>query len=320
MSFPKEVVRATKHQKPRYQFYQPGFNASNSCFLEGRWITVSEERWNIEREQHLALYGNLRADARRCYYRNEGTPLDQMSPGQRQAWEYFSGTMTLTCITRTNRTEMCWMELAGGKISPASLEGLRQREWKVPRKIQVGDTVLEPATLGVPEDLLTGDPSAEPLDPWNSIVAENEQHEIDMIRGELEYAKANMSGANPNSEQFWQTQPGFMLQMALTGLILIEENIIRAEHHLLLKGEPMSYHDPVKATQRYVNIRQAARDVLGDQLDDLLRQARGNSNECARTNLDNSKGSLYCYVIPEFHDDGTHDPWGERDVPWNTKD
>ena len=33
-------------------------------------------------------------------------------------------------------------------------------------------------------------------------------------------------------------------------------------------------------------------------------------------NLDNSKGALFSWVLPKFHDDGTHEPWGPRDYPW----
>lgn len=39
-------------------------------------------------------------------------------------------------------------------------------------------------------------------------------------------------------------------------------------------------------------------------------------NSCARSNLDNSNGFLACYVLPQFKVDGTHEPWGDKDVPW----
>ena len=42
-------------------------------------------------------------------------------------------------------------------------------------------------------------------------------------------------------------------------------------------------------------------------------------NSCERNNLDNSKGTFYCYVLPKFNEDGTHEPWGEKDVPWGNK-
>lgn len=51
-------------------------------------------------------------------------------------------------------------------------------------------------------------------------------------------------------------------------------------------------------------------------LHDAYEQAKQGHNECARENLDNSDGFMYDFVLPVFHLDGIHEPWGERDVPW----
>jgi len=39
-------------------------------------------------------------------------------------------------------------------------------------------------------------------------------------------------------------------------------------------------------------------------------------NQCSRSNLDSSGGLLFCFVLPTFYPDGSHDPWGPKDVPW----
>ena len=61
-------------------------------------------------------------------------------------------------------------------------------------------------------------------------------------------------------------------------------------------------------------------DDLDAAFDKLLAENRASHNECERANLDSSDGSSWCFVLPKFHKDGTHEPLGEKDAPWNWVD
>lgn len=43
MKPPKEMTRITKTRKPKHQFYQPGFNIHNGCWLTGAWVDVTQQ-------------------------------------------------------------------------------------------------------------------------------------------------------------------------------------------------------------------------------------------------------------------------------------
>jgi hypothetical protein len=79
----------TKHKKPRYQLYQPGFNAGNSCWLEGEWLTVSREEFERRKITHTKMYGSFRG--LKQHHRDEPTPLDKLTVAQKQAYEFYSG-------------------------------------------------------------------------------------------------------------------------------------------------------------------------------------------------------------------------------------
>ena len=71
---------------------------------------------------------------------------------------------------------------------------------------------------------------------------------------------------------------------------------------------------------RYVEIRKKAREALGDKFDELYESHKQEENEIARRGLDDNDGRLYYFVLPKMNNDGTHEPWGERDVPWNPRE
>ena len=56
--------------------------------------------------------------------------------------------------------------------------------------------------------------------------------------------------------------------------------------------------------------------TYGNNFEKLYEEARATQNHCARANL-GSSGILHDYVLPKFNADGTHEPWREKDVPWN---
>jgi hypothetical protein len=68
--------------------------------------------------------------------------------------------------------------------------------------------------------------------------------------------------------------------------------------------------------KHYTRTLTEARKTLGAAFNRLYETQRREHNEAARMNLNSSNGMLYCYVVPKFNDDGTHEPLGPRDFPW----
>lgn len=108
----------------------------------------------------------------------------------------------------------------------------------------------------------------------------------------------------------------FSAVMAIQSLIEIEERIIRTEWYKSV-GVNDSLVDPVADLADYVLLRKKASQALGSSFDEFYTKGKASHNECARANL-GDHGKLYCFVLPVFYEDGTHEPWGEKDVPWGT--
>lgn len=113
-----------------------------------------------------------------------------------------------------------------------------------------------------------------------------------------------------------------LAEMAVYGLYNIQESIIRLEH--FLSHSPPNAVSNQERVEKYKTEHKKTRAKLVKQFgketfDTLYAKIRATNNECARNNLDNSDGTLYSYVIPEFNSDGTHGPIGPKDIPWNTK-
>lgn len=106
---------------------------------------------------------------------------------------------------------------------------------------------------------------------------------------------------------------GFSVMMAAHSLIKIEERIIKAEWESI-KGQKDRFTNLNEERVEYAEMRQAL-ESLGKFA--AYEEAKKSHNECARSNLDDSNGLLFCYVLPIFNPDGSHEPWGERDVPWD---
>jgi hypothetical protein len=110
-------------------------------------------------------------------------------------------------------------------------------------------------------------------------------------------------------------------EQAMFGLIDLETNIIRTEFYLA-HNEPnavtnQSRVDGYKA--EYQKLYKQLKKEFGKRFVKIYNETKQDENSCARLNLDNSSGRLNSYVLPKFNSDGTHEPWGERDVPWNNK-
>lgn len=302
--FPKELARITKHKKPLYQLYQPGFNISNSCWIEGGWVTVPPDEWESRKESHLKLYKDLGNWMKGQSHRNKGKVVAKLTPAERQAYEHCSGTLTIDCLIH-DRAQPVGVDLAGGKLTKKSLEFLRRDGYKVIARVKnPNGTVKKQLDLGVPDDLMID--TGEPYDFWANIVEVNKQRARSFFDESLNHIDGEVKEGSLDQ---------FAVMMATQMLLDVEEEIIRAEHKLSL-GTKDLYTDLEEEKVKYADMRRALEDK---GLHEAYEQAKSNHNECERHNLDNSKGTLYCYVLPVFHLDGTHEPWGERDVPWGLK-
>ena len=328
-----DLVRVTKHKKPRFQLYQPGFNDANSCWLEGDWITLPEAEWNARKAAHEAMYADIDEWVAAQYYRNKGTPVSEMTPAQKQAWEYLSGQADAYIINPSGETGITRVGMCGGKMSPASIEALRQNAIKIIREVITypnGDrdnlngtrgkavVINQQTTLGAPDDLM-GPADVKPVDPWQNLVKQNVQRQDSFAEGMLEMATT----APAAIEQAFGTLPktmsdsmaGFGARMAVQGLIRLEENILRNEWNKA-QGHSDEFEAVTDDKARYVRLRAKTKAALGADFEAIYQESRKSHNECARSNLDNFKGNLYTWVLPVFHDDGSHEPCGERDYPW----
>jgi hypothetical protein len=293
---PKELFRITNHRNPQFQLYQPGFNISNSCWLEGKWIKVPEQEWLARKDKHQELYKDVRKVSKTQHHRNPGKSVEELNPAEKQAYEFFSGTATLQCLIR-GCAQSVPVENAGDKVKPESIKWIKSHGFKVIARVKGPDgATISQLSCGIPEDLIVD--TGEPFDFWKSIVDQNKKKAKGMF-------DASLSQLNE-----------FSTMIAVQSLIEVEEEIIQAEHKLSL-GQKDLYTDLEEETARYVGMR---KEIEDKGLHEAYERGKLTHNECARSNLDNSNGFLFCFVLPKFNTDGTHEPWGERDVPWSRVD
>lgn len=309
MSFPAQVTRITKHAHPRYQLYQPGFNSDNGCWLQGAWVSVPKQDFEARKAGHEEMYGQLRALSAKQYYRDPEVPVEQMTKAQKQAWEHFSGDGHIYIQHANGQVGPANIGLGAGKITAESIQWLEQEGMKVlhTAKEPDGTVINQKEAYNIPEHLLTGSVE-DPVDPWAKIVAQNKAAEQEMFG-------AYMEMGSEGSEEPDTMQP-FMIQMAFTHLIMQEETIIQIEWGQSV-GRPVAYADIDQERATYVEMRKKLKAKFGDQFDAQYEASRASHNSCARSNLGDS-GVLYCFVLPMFQDDGTHETWGEKDVPWGS--
>jgi hypothetical protein len=299
--------RITKHKRPRHQLYQPGFNNRNSCWLEGDWITLDKDEWLRRKGEHERMYSKL-PSFHTQKHDGKPTPIGKMDKAQRQAWEHFSGCDELYVVYEKGGTGIVRVNIAGKHIRQDSLDWLRETRVKVLPKIKdQGKETNQAAKYSIPPDLVAD--QKETADPWMDIVAQNRQREFDMFKECVDSFKRGGNGVPPE----------FAARMAMTSLVMREESIIQEEWNASV-GRADRFDNPEWNRINYVEMRRIAREAFGDDLEPLLGQARDEHNECERHNLDNSDGNLFCFVLPKFHEDGSHEPWGARDVPWNIKE
>lgn len=327
MAFPKEVTRVTKHKNPRYELYQPGFNEGNGCWLEGSWVAFPFEEWANRKRDHLQMYEGLRERTKRQHYRDPAVPPEKMGSAQRQAWNHFSGTGTVYCKGEGGGVGPVYINLAAGKIRKDSVAWLQESGRKVLQWVKMPDGTLvdQQADFGIPDAVVeVCSTPHEPPDPWKSIIEQNKSREDEMLDAflgdvppELVQGLAEMdsSGVSPTTANIFGSMGDFMSMMAFQSLIMLEEGIVRAEWDKQ-RGQPDKYTDLDLERVRYVEARKKLQAKFNGQFEMYYTSIRASHNDCARTNLDNSQGHLYSFVLPVFHADGTHEPWGEKDVPW----
>lgn len=303
MSIPTELVKITKHKKPRYMIYQPGFNNSNSCWLEGEWIQISKEEWEQKQATHQKLYENIKEEIKGQYYNDEKTKLKDMTLAQKQAWKFYSGSQHLECFIKGCEERVITIEvnLSGRAISKKSVERMKKKNYLVIRYVTTYGKIKDQTKgIKIPKELLLE--NKEPVDTV-----------LFTIRGNNKQSDYFIKVA------FLDINDSFRIGVGIHGIIKLEEEIIRSEWHESI-GKKDFYDDVKSSIERYKELRKLATDKLGiEKFQQYHQEFLERHNSCERNNLDNSDGKLYCYVLPKFNEDGTHEPWGEKDVPWGIK-
>jgi hypothetical protein len=309
MTIPKELYRITKHTKPRYQLYQPGFNTHNSCWLDGKWIDVPKTEWEQRKDEHQKLSAVIKRRMKSQHYRDEGKKVEDLTPAERQAYEFYSGEGRLDCLIH-DCAQPVHVEMVGANVSAKSIAWLREQGYKVITNVKQPDgTVTSQLGQGIPDDLMID--TGEAYDVWKNIVATNKKRQRETFDAFLEGSQDPLvAGVTIGGLSLPQT-------MVTQGLLEVEVEIIREEHNLSIGQKPDRYTDLVEERKNYAEMR-AKLEAKG--FHDAYEQAKVTHNECARHNLDSSNGRMYNYVLPKFNPDGTHEPWGPRDVPWNSPD
>lgn len=300
---PNIVTRITKHKPPRYQLYQPGFNPCNSCWLPGDWVTVSKQKYDETEEKHTLMYTGIYDEIQNQNHRDPGTLLEAMTPSQKQAYEFFSGTDYVDCLNSLGDHMVAAIRLAGGKISDDSSKEIRKRGWKVIQRIESYGKKTDIDISKFPEDIVLN--NTESIDITRKTIDQN-KYKNKMI------FEALLNSPNASS-----------LPMAMYYLIDLESQIIRGEWYR--KYKPDFYDDLEMDILEYADRRKKLKQILKNYFESIYENQKKSHNDCARSNLEGSGRQLFCFVIPKFFDNGTHEPWSENDVPlpniyWGLKD
>jgi hypothetical protein len=117
------------------QFYQFGFNDSNSCWLDGKWITVTPERYAAEKDAWEAKHLGILAQVCDQHHRNPPTTVTQMTPEQKTAWELNSGSAVLQGLRITSGSVGTYktpfgIGLAAGEPSESDIRWMRKHGYR----------------------------------------------------------------------------------------------------------------------------------------------------------------------------------------------
>ena len=287
MSFPKVLAKISKHRPPRYMLYQPGFNNGNSCWIKGHWINVTSEEW----EERKDLYVGIREWSKNQHYKDKGTTIKNMTPIQRRAYEFYSGDETFDCFNKNGYLSVIRVYMGGKSINDKSVAWMREKKYKIiALTTSFGKKYHQLRGLkGVPEDLILR--NKKPVNTVKKTVKQNKYKHTIYFDTMLE-----IDGD---------------IDLIMGCLNKVEEDIIRAEWHR--KSDTDFYDDLDSDIKEYVRRRKLLKNgLLAKEFDEIYTKCRELHNSCARENL---KNNLYSFVLPVFHDDGTHEPWSDEDVP-----
>jgi hypothetical protein len=297
MKPPREMTRITKTRKPKHQFYQPGFNIHNGCWLWGDWVDVTQAEYEALSQKHQADYGSVYQTSQ--HHQNPGIALENLTPAQHQAWQFFSGSEIVSVFSSDGECLSVDLETAGANVRAVSVHWLRVNECKVLPRVRngyTGEITRQLEGVSLPEDLWA--PDTEPVpDPVAFTVKQNKE--------DLRLFQAGMV------EESSDEPSDFYASMAIRGLLRLEEEIIRTEW-VASCGEFDPYADLEGDLKVYAEERYATQVKLGENFSALYERSRASHNECARHNRDSG---LFAFVLPVFHADGTHEPWGAENVP-----
>lgn len=151
---PGHFARITRHSKPRYQLYQPGFNASVGCWTMGDWITVPKKEWNLRKSEHNKLYADVHKEIKSQSHRDKAVPECDMTKAQRQAWLFNSGLVI--CVYRNISRLPVSFCTQGNKISKRYIERYRKHGIKIGRFSYCskgGKPIDNAKEYGIPEDI-----------------------------------------------------------------------------------------------------------------------------------------------------------------------
>ena len=290
----KEYFRVTKNG--RHQIYQRGFNNSNSCWLDGKWIDLPKAEWETIKDEHHKMYNEI--DYSGCHYRNEGTKLEDMTKAQRKAWEYYSGSISFHLYNEKNKKcvkhQAVCCSMAGNTLSKKDIEWFKRDYIKngflIIRYItNYGRIIEQTKDLFIPDEMLLNNTEETAIDTNRLVINQN----VDRDYHSMKEIFSNCPD-DPND---------FMLIMGVTQLVLLEESIIRAYWNDKM-GKPDFYDNPERDKNRYAELRGVTEERLKNSFLKVYESHKKSHNEYSRTNLDNSNGFLACYVIPKFNKEG----------------
>jgi len=251
------------------------------------------------------MYKNVGEEQSKQHHRNKGTSLKNMTKAQKQAWEFLSGSETFDCYNDSNpkykKHVVIRMEIAGKGFTEKSAKWFQKEYFQCGFKI----IKLKKSYQNITNQVR----GFNILKEW---ILDNEKP-IDVVKLTIQ---ENEGVQKSLAESFLSDFGSFSDMMAIGYIVDLEEDIIRMEWNKSV-GKKDEYDDYDGKVKEYVEYRKKAKEKYKDKFEELVMNSKKTHNECARSNLDNSNGKMFCFVLPLFKDDGTHEQLGKKDMPWS---
>jgi len=285
--------------------------------LAGEWVRVPEEEFAQRAPEHEALYACVLADRTLQHHSGDGVSLEDMTPAQRQAWEFYSGNQDFYLVSGQNIQGIS-IRMAGLTPKEKDVEDVRKR-WPhhklIPLELCPWNGVSDKRSeFDFPEDMWLD--TDNPIDPQSLIVAQNVQRQRDMWLAQL--ASSQQDGQVPGSINGASFQE-FCTQAVFREVLGQEQTILREEWNRD-NGLQDPYDDIDGNIAWYKTMREKLAEIWDEKLvEETLVEWRIPHNDMARGSLDQTNGSGWVFVLPKFNKDGTHPPLGPRDKPWSNE-